>query len=199
MKPHGEQPVLHAGAPIESARAVVLLIHGRGGRAQDFLALSRLLDSADVAYLAPQASDGTWYPYSFLAPLEQNQPGIDSGIAKIESIVADLAARGMGSERVMIVGFSQGACLASEFVARRPRRYGGVAALIGGPIGPPGTKRDYPGSLEGTPVFLAAHDPGPARSDRAGGGNRSGLSRDGSDGRASSVRRSAARHLARAH
>lgn len=161
MRPHDDQPVLHAGEPIESAHTVVLLIHGRGGSAEDFLALSRWIDKPDLAYLAPQASGNTWYPYSFLAPIERNQPGIDSGIAKIESIVSDLSTRGVPSERIVLVGFSQGACLTCEFVARHPRRYGGVAAIIGGLIGPPGTPRDYPGSLDRTPIYLAGHDPDP--------------------------------------
>lgn len=159
--PHQDAEVLHAGAPIESARAVAILVHGRGGAAREFLSLSRWIDLDDVAYLAPQARGNTWYPYSFLAPLEQNQPYIDSAIAKLESIVAGLLGRGVASEKIAIIGFSQGACLSSEYVARHPRRYLGLAALTGGLIGPKDTPRAYDGSLDGTPVFLGASDPDP--------------------------------------
>lgn len=159
--PHANAEVLEAGAPIQSARAVAILIHGRGGSARDFLSLSRWIDLTDVAYLAPQANGNTWYPYSFLAPIPQNQPHIDSAIAKIESVVSDVIARGVASERIMLVGFSQGACLSCEYVARHPRRYLGLAALTGGLIGPQGTPRNYAGDLAATPVFLGASDPDP--------------------------------------
>lgn len=159
--PHANADVLHAGAPVESARAVAILVHGRGGSAREFLSLSRWIDLDDVAYFAPQANGNTWYPYSFLAPLSQNEPFVSSAIAKLESVVTGLMNRGIASDRIAIVGFSQGACLSSEFVARHPRRYLGLAALTGGLIGPKDTPRVYPGSLDGTPVFLGASDPDP--------------------------------------
>jgi len=111
--------------------------------------------------VAPQAVGHTWYPNSFLAPLESNQPYLDSALQKIESVVFDLLARGVPVERIALLGFSQGACLATEFAARHPRKYGAVIGLTGGLIGPPGTPRDYAGSLAGTAVFLGAGDPDP--------------------------------------
>src|SRR6185312_27334 len=99
-----------------------------------------------------QAAGGTWYPHSFLAPLERNQPYLDAALNQIESLVHDLLARGVPSDRIGLLGFSQGACLVSEFAARNPRRYGGVMILTGGLIGPDATPRDYPGSLDGTPI-----------------------------------------------
>jgi predicted esterase len=114
-----------------------------------------------VAALAPQAAGSTWYPHSFLAPLEANQPFLDSALRRLESMVAGLLARGIPSNRVALLGFSQGACLTLEFTARHPRRYGAVMGLTGGLIGPPGTPHDYPGQLGGTPVFLGSGDPDP--------------------------------------
>ena len=125
------------------------------------LSLFETLDVRGLAAVAPQAAGNTWYPQSFLAPLEANQPWLDSALRRIDSIVADLASKGVGGERVAILGFSQGACLASEYAARHPRRYGAVVALTGGLIGPPGTRRQYAGSLDGTPVFLGTSDPDP--------------------------------------
>jgi predicted esterase len=119
------------------------------------------LDIEGLAAVAPQAAGGTWYPQSFLAPIAANQPNLDSALRKIDTVMADLLARGVASERLALLGFSQGACLTSEFVARHPRRYGAVMALTGGLIGPPGTPRDYAGSLAGTPVFLGTSDPDP--------------------------------------
>ncbi len=161
MSVHDNTPLLHGGAEVDDAKAVAILLHGRGGSADDFLALSRWIDVAGIAYLVPQAANRTWYPYSFLSPLENNQPDLDSALARIESIVSALLRQKVASEKIAIVGFSQGACIASEFVARHPRRYGAVAALTGGLIGPDDVVRDYAGSLDGTPVFLGASDPDP--------------------------------------
>jgi predicted esterase len=147
--PHGALKELTAGPAAESARATLVLIHGRGDSAEGILSI------------APEAAGHTWYPHSFLAPLESNQPYLDSALKRIESIVKDLLARGIANERIAFLGFSQGACLTTEFLARHPRRYGAAMALTGGLIGPPGTKRDYPGSLGGTPVFLGTSDPDP--------------------------------------
>ncbi len=158
---HDNMPLLHTGVEVDGAKAVALLLHGRGGTAEDFLALARWIDVPGVAYLVPQAAGRTWYPYSFLAPIAQNQPDLDSALSRVESIVTALLKQSVASDRIAIVGFSQGACLASEFAAQHPRRYGAVAALTGGLIGPPDTPRDYPGSLAGTPVFLGASDPDP--------------------------------------
>ena len=159
--PHANQPVLHTGAPLESARGVVVMIHGRGASAESILSLFPELSVDGLAAVAPQAAGGTWYPQSFLAPLAMNQPYLDSALGTIETVVADLLAHGIPSERIAILGFSQGACLATEFAARHPRRYGAVMGLTGGLIGPDGTPREYAGSLSGTPVFLGTSDPDP--------------------------------------
>jgi predicted esterase len=159
--PHAGQPVLTAGPAPEEAAGAIVLIHGRGASAEGMLSLLDQLEVEGLAAVAPQAAGGTWYPQTFLAPIAANQPYLDSALRKIESVVDDLLSRGVPSERIAILGFSQGACLTSEFVARHPRRYGAVMGLTGGLIGPPGTPRDYAGSLEGTPVFLGTSDPDP--------------------------------------
>src|SRR5262249_8969329 len=115
----------------------------------------------DVAYVAPNAPGGSWYPYSFLSPLQQNEPQLTAALDTIRAVVDRLHAEGIAHERIAFLGFSQGACLALEFVARQARRYAAVAGLSGGLIGPPGTPRDYPGALHGTPVFLGCSDVDP--------------------------------------
>ncbi len=159
MQPHAGQRVVHTGAPLESARAAMVMVHGRNAGPENIVDLAPVLDRPDFAYLAPAASGGTWYPNSFMAPRERNEPGISSGLFVIESLVAELLARGFATNAIMLLGFSQGACLASEFSIRHPRRYGGVMVLSGGLIGPPGTTwDDVSASLEGTPVFLGCSD-----------------------------------------
>jgi len=153
--PHAGQRVLHYGAPLGKARRTAIFIHGRGASPEDILGLAAELGTDDVAYLAPQAAGSTWYPYSFLSPIPQNEPGITSALGVIAQLVD---STGLGAEHVAILGFSQGACLALEFAARHPRRYAAVIALSGGLIGPPGTRRDDAGSMEGTPVFLGCSD-----------------------------------------
>jgi predicted esterase len=158
--PHAGALLLTDGAPLEQARMAVLALHGRGASARDILALTKLLELGDdVAVVAPQASGNTWYPYSFLAPLDQNEPYLASAFNLLDTLVTYLADHDIPAERVLLLGFSQGACLASEYAARRARRWGGVAVLTGGLIGPDGTPRDYAGTLDGTPVFLGAGDP----------------------------------------
>jgi len=159
--PHAGQPILTDGPPPERAEATAILLHGRGAAADDMIALYGALALANVAALAPQAAGYTWYPQSFLAPIEANQPYLDSALGRIDSIVSDLLSRGIASERIALVGFSQGACLTCEYAARHARRYGAVIAFTGGLIGPPGTVRDYRGALDGTPVFLGTSDPDP--------------------------------------
>lgn len=159
--PHQGQPVLHSGAPLEQARAAMIMVHGRGADARDIISLAPELDQPDFAYFAPQASGNTWYPFSFLAPIPQNEPGITSGLQAIADILAELEDKGFPAEKVFLLGFSQGACLAAEFAARHARRYGGLIGFSGGLIGPGGTPRDYPGALTGTPVFLGCSDPDP--------------------------------------
>ncbi len=162
--PHGGQPVLAAGRPPGEAAGAVVMVHGRGGSAEDILTLAGELRRPDLAYLAPQAAGHTWYPYSFLAPFEQNEPGLTSGLGSLSRLLARLEEEGIPAERTILLGFSQGACLSLEFAARSVRdvrRYGGVIGFSGGLIGPPGTPRDYPGSFAGTPVFLGCSDRDP--------------------------------------
>ena len=156
--PHKGQPILSAGEPLESAKAAMILIHGRGATAESILSLVPEIDQPGFAYLAPQAANYTWYPNSFLMPIQSNEPGLSSALAVIEDTLAQVNAAGIPPEKMILLGFSQGACLVSEFVARHAQRYGGLAVLSGGLIGPDDTPRDYPGSLDGTPVFLGCSD-----------------------------------------
>lgn len=161
VDPHAHLRISSAGVPPDRAVGAVVLLHGRGRTAEDILALAVPLACPDFAYLAPQAAARTWYPDRFLAPLEDNEPALSSALRGIDRLVAGLGAAGIGPERVVFVGFSQGACLAAEYVARRPRRYGGVAVLIGGLFGPEGSRLDYEGFMGGTPIFLCTSDPDP--------------------------------------
>jgi predicted esterase len=159
--PHAGRPVLRLGPRPQDARVSAVLIHGRGASAEDILALAGEFAAPDVAYLAPQAAGSTWYPYSFLTPIPQNEPWLTSALDVVGGLVQSLADEGVAAERVAILGFSQGACLTLEFAARYPRRYAAVIGLSGGLIGPPGTPRVYPGSLAATPVFLGCSDVDP--------------------------------------
>ncbi len=159
--PHQGQPVRRAGEPLEAAGAAMVMVHGRGATAESILSLCDELAVPGFAYLAPQAAGNTWYPFSFLSPIERNEPGISSGLAAIADVLATIERAGIPRERAMLLGFSQGACLSLEFSARAARRYGGIAGLSGGLIGPEGTPRDYSGSLAGTPVFLGCSDVDP--------------------------------------
>jgi predicted esterase len=136
----------------------MVMLHGRGATAASILTLVTALETHDFAYLAPQARDNSWWPQSFLAPIPTNEPGISSAMQAVEDVLAQVVAGGVPLERTVLLGFSQGACLAAEFAARNARRYGGVASLSGGLIGPDGTPRDYAGSLARTPVFLGCSD-----------------------------------------
>jgi len=150
--------VLATGAPLERARAAVVMVHGRGGTPEDILGLAQEFGQSDIAYLAPQADGHTWYPYSFLAPMPQNEPHLTNALATVDAVVKQLGAQGFASERVGLIGFSQGGCLALEYAARNATRYAAVAGLSAGLIGPPGTPRDYAGTFDGTPVFLGCSD-----------------------------------------
>lgn len=159
--PHQDQPVLAAGQPLDRAEAAMILVHGRGGTAQDMLFLADEVSHPGFAFLAPQAAGNSWYPLSFLAPLDRNEPYLSSALSSISAALELPAAAGIPDERIALLGFSQGACLALEYVARHARRYGGVFGLSGGLIGPAGTPREYTGSLAGTPVFLGCSDNDP--------------------------------------
>ncbi|HVG06695.1 MAG TPA: dienelactone hydrolase family protein [Thermoanaerobaculia bacterium] len=153
--------VLAAGSPLGQATAAMILVHGRGAPAEDILGLGRELGRPDLAYLAPQAEGYSWYPYSFMAPMEKNEPGLSNGLTLLGHLVERLGSEGIPPERTVLLGFSQGACLSLEYAARNARRFGAVVGLSGGLIGPPGTPRDYSGSFDGTPVFLGCSDRDP--------------------------------------
>lgn len=159
--PHQSQPVRHSGVPLEQARAAMVMLHGRGSTAESILGLARVLDQSGFAYLAPQAAGNTWYPHSFLAPWQANEPHVSSALQAVADVVAQVEAAGLPRERIMLLGFSQGACLAAEFAARHPARYGGIAILTGGLIGEQVDPLAHQGLFEGTPVFLGSGDPDP--------------------------------------
>jgi predicted esterase len=137
----------------------MILLHGRGGSAEDMFSLGEDLGGRDFAYLAPTAANNTWYPYSFLSPLLQNEPYLSSALNKVESVVQLAASAGIPSNFVVLVGFSQGACLATEYMARHPRRYAGLVAFTGGLIGSTDSDLIHSGDLSGTPAFLGSGDP----------------------------------------
>jgi predicted esterase len=157
IPPHGEAGILRRAPGATPGRAVIM-VHGRGATAESIAALGAPLQLNDALLLAPQASGNTWYPQSFLMPMAVNEPGISSGIALLESLVRQVEGEGIPANKIALLGFSQGACLTLEFTARHPRRYGAVIGFSGGLIGPAGTPRNYPGSLDGTPVFLGCSD-----------------------------------------
>jgi predicted esterase len=160
MNPHKGQAVLRGGTPLPRARAALVLIHGRGASAEDIYSLGEEVAEGipGVALLAPQAAGNAWYPQRFLAPLAQNEPYLGSALGVVAGLVDEIARAGVAAERVVLIGFSQGACLSLEFAARNPRRYGGVAGLSGALIGPPGSPHAAGGSLAGTPVYLGCSD-----------------------------------------
>jgi predicted esterase len=158
IAPHAGQPVLRAGVPLAEARAAVIMVHGRGAGPANILDLVPRLGHSGVAYVASAASGGTWYPKSFMAPTEENEPGITSGIAVVHSLIDEIIAAGIPTDRIVLLGFSQGACLTSTAAQRRPDRYGGVIVFSGGLIGPPGTVWSEQGSFLSTPVFFGCSD-----------------------------------------
>jgi phospholipase/carboxylesterase len=158
LPPHAGQRVHATGAALEAASAAMILLHGRGASARDILMLAGAFGREDVAYLAPQAAGSQWYPYRFIEPAARNEPDLSAALAVVSDLVADLAAAGIPAERTVILGFSQGACLATEFAARFPRRYGGVVGLSGGLIGTDAEVTAHTGDLAGTPVILGCSD-----------------------------------------
>jgi predicted esterase len=158
MGPHAGQPVVEAGAPLERAPAAVIMVHGRGAGPADILGLVPRLARPNLAYLAPAAAGRTWYPNSFMAEIASNEPGLSSALGLLESVAARIEAAGIPRSRTVLLGFSQGACLAAEFAIRHASRFGGVVVFSGGAIGPPGTRWDDTGRFDGTPVFLGCSD-----------------------------------------
>ncbi len=153
-----KKDIRYAGKSLEEASRAMIMIHGRGATAPSILALAEELEVNDMALLAPQATMNTWYPQSFLAPLAQNEPGLSTGLAMVNQAVAELKEAGMAPENIFFLGFSQGACLTSEYVARNAQRYGGVFVLSGGVIGPKLETERYSGDFAGTPILLGCSD-----------------------------------------
>lgn len=158
MALHQDGPVPTYGELLARARAAMIMLHGRGSTAEDILSLAPLFATEGLAYLAPQAANNTWYPYPFTTPMDRNEPWLSSALERVDQVVQAARDAGIPSERTYLLGFSQGACLALEYAARHAGGYGGIFGLSGGLIGPDGTPRDYPGSMEQTPVFLGCSD-----------------------------------------
>jgi phospholipase/carboxylesterase len=159
--PHRDQPVRTLGAPLAQAAAAIVLLHGRGASAEDILGLAGEMYDERVAYLAPQAADNHWYPYSFMAPIAENEPWLSSALAKVAAVVKAAVDGGVPLERIFVCGFSQGACLSTEFIARNPARYGGLVAFTGGLIGPADADLHHAGKLAGMPALFSSGDPDP--------------------------------------
>mgnify|MGYP003575066214 CR=1 FL=1 len=160
MYTHSKQ-VITAGKALVEADKAVIMIHGRGARAESIISLARHLNLGDAAILAPQATNFSWYPYSFLAPEQENQPALDSALEQIDSIVKDLQHQGFSQEKVYFLGFSQGACLSLEYTARNATKYGGIIAFTGGLIGETLKTQNYKSSFEHTPMLITTGDPDP--------------------------------------
>lgn len=146
------------GAPPGESPAAVIMVHGRNAGPANILDLVPRLERPEFTYLAPAAADRTWYPYSFMAERERNEPGLSAGLRVLGELVADLGRRGLRKDHIVLLGFSQGGCLTAEFALRHPDRYGGVVVYSGGLIGPPGTAWRGSGDFAGTPIFLGCSD-----------------------------------------
>jgi phospholipase/carboxylesterase len=160
MYTHTEN-IITAGASIEKATSAMILLHGRGGSAEDILSLSSYLNVKEMALFAPQATQNSWYPYSFLSPVEQNQPALDSALAVLDGLVESIISKGIAREHLYFAGFSQGACLTLEYTTRHAARYGGIIAFTGGLIGEQLNAANYKGNFEQTPVLITTGNPDP--------------------------------------
>jgi predicted esterase len=156
--PHADQPIAMAGLPLAESRRAVVMVHGRNASPRNILDLAPRLDRPDFSYVAPAAANNTWYPFSFLEQVAKNEPYLTSAMSRLERVLADILAAGISGERIALLGFSQGACLAAEFAYRHAQRLGGVVLFSGGLIGPPGTTWQSSRSFGGTPVFLGCSD-----------------------------------------
>jgi phospholipase/carboxylesterase len=156
---HGQR-VVQAGEPLNTAHAAMILLHGRGATAEDIMTIAAEVQAPGWAYFAPQAAGSAWYPNPFTAPIESNEPYLSAALDMISNLIERVEAS-LPAQRIFLLGFSQGACLTLEWAARHARRYGAIAGLSGGLIGPDGTSRDYPGSFDGTPIFLGCSDVDP--------------------------------------
>lgn len=151
--------IITAGIPLQDARKALIMIHGRGANAGDILSLAKYLAVKDYALIAPQATNNTWYPYSFVAPVAQNEPWLSSAMDVIKDVVADVNKQGIANESIYFLGFSQGACLSLEYAARNATRYGGIIAFSGGLIGDAIYSENYTGDFNRTPVFIGSSNP----------------------------------------
>ena len=156
-----QKNIIAAGKDLKEASKVLIMVHGRGGSAEDIISLAQHLQVADYALLAPQATGNTWYPYSFLAPTAQNEPWLSSALNLLAEMVSDLESKGFKREQIYFLGFSQGACLTLEFVTRHAAKYGGVVAFTGGLIGDKINRDNYKGDYGNTPVFMGTSNPDP--------------------------------------
>lgn len=160
MYSHTKQ-IITSGTPINEAKKAIVMLHGRGSSARDIISLKRYLKLEEMAIYAPEATNSSWYPYSFMAPVMQNQPALDSALELIGEVVAEIEAAGISAENIYFAGFSQGACLTLEYTARNARRYGGIIALTGGLIGQELATENYQGDFGGTPLFISTGNPDP--------------------------------------
>jgi predicted esterase len=158
MHHHEGQPLVVRGGPVEESSAVAIMMHGRGRTTDDILELANRIGNTQVTYLAPTAKDNSWYPYGFMEAREKNEPFLSSALAVYDSLIGTLLEKGFSKEQMVLLGFSQGACLTAEYAVRHADRYGGIVLFTGGLIGPPGTSWSYPGSFHGTPLFLGTSD-----------------------------------------
>ncbi|MFD2245240.1 alpha/beta hydrolase [Pontibacter ruber] len=156
-----EKNILTAGKPLEQTGKALVMVHGRGATAESILELSDYLDVTDFTLNAPQATNHSWYPYSFMAPVSQNQPALDSALALLDETVKSIKAQGVDSRHIYLLGFSQGACLTAEYATRHAQRFGGLLLFTGGLIGQQIDTGNYKGSFEGTPVLITTGDPDP--------------------------------------
>lgn len=151
--------IIAAGTPVTKAAKALIMLHGRGATAEDIISLADHLNVKDFALLAPQAQGNTWYPYSFLAPSGNNEPWLSESLQAVADTVAHAIRNGIAKENIYMLGFSQGACLASEYMARNADRYGGLVVFTGGLIGEQINRANYSGNFNGTPVFIGTSDP----------------------------------------
>jgi predicted esterase len=158
MHEHEGQPVVIRGRALAESQAVAIMVHGRGGTPDDILELSDRIGNSAFTYIAPAAKNYTWYPYSFMEAIEKNEPFLSSALAVYDALIEQLLEKGFSKKQIVLLGFSQGACLTAEYAVRHADRYGGIVLFTGGLIGPVGTSWAYPGSFQGTPIFLGTSD-----------------------------------------
>jgi len=156
-----QKQIITAGIPLEKAKGALVMLHGRGGTASDIISIAREFNTRDMALIAPHASNNSWYPYSFMAPVAQNQPALDSALQLIDEAVAEVIAAGIPAEHIYFAGFSQGACILLEYITRNAKRYGGAVAFTGGLIGEKLNTANYTGDFGNTPILITTGDPDP--------------------------------------